>query len=130
MTVVQDQDANITTVNALAQTPDGVIYAGTGPKGILLAVKDSKVTTAATIDNTVNILSLLVDSKGGLLLGTGGDKGRILRIDKPGDKPKEIFAEDNVQYIWALLQTPDGNIYAATGPERASVRDQPGRVSQ
>src|SRR5580658_4716733 len=69
VTVIQEQDANITAVNALAQTPDGVIYAGTGPKGILLAVKDSKVTTAATIDNTVNILSLLVDSKGGLLLG-------------------------------------------------------------
>jgi hypothetical protein len=116
VTVIQEQDADVTTVNALAQTPDGVIYAGTGPKGILLAVKDSKVTTAATIDNTVNILSLLVDSKGGLLLGTGGDKGRILRIAKPGDKPKEIFAEENVQYIWALVETPDGNIYAATGP--------------
>ena len=116
VTVIQEQDPNVTTINALVQTPDGVIYAGTGPKGILLAVKDSKVTTAATIDNTVNILSLLVDSKGGLLLGTGGDKGRVLRIDKPGDKPKEIFAEENVQYIWALLQTPDGNIYAATGP--------------
>ena len=22
----------------------------------------------------------------------------------------------NVQYVWALLETPDGNIYAATGP--------------
>ena len=116
ITVIQEQDANITTVNALAQTPDGVIYAGTGPKGILLAVKDSKVSTAATIDNAVNILSLLVDPKGGLLLGTGGDKGRVLRIAKPGDKPKEIFAEENVQYVWALQETPDGSIYAATGP--------------
>jgi len=116
ITAIEEQDANVTTVNALAQTPDGVIYAGTGPKGILLAVKDSKVSTAATIDNTVNILSLLVDSKGGLLLGTGGDKGRVLRIARSGDKPKEIFSEENVQYIWALQQTPDGNIYAATGP--------------
>src|SRR5580704_4386281 len=89
VTVIQEQDPNVTAVNALAQTPDGVIYAGTGPKGVLLAVKDSKVTTAATIDNAVNILSLLVDSKGELLLGTGGEKGRILRIAKPGDKPKE-----------------------------------------
>jgi hypothetical protein len=116
VTVIQEQDPNVTAVNALAQTPDGVIYAGTGPKGVLLAVKDSKVTTAATIDNAVNILSLLVDSKGGLLLGTGGEKGRILRIAKPGDKPKEIFSADNVQYIWAMVETPDGNIYAATGP--------------
>ena len=116
ITVIQEQDPNITTVNALAQTPDGVIYAGTGPKGILLAVKDSKVTTVATIDNTVNILSLLVNSKGELLLGTGGEKGKVFRIAKPGDKPKEIFAAENVQYVWALQETPDGNLYAATGP--------------
>ena len=50
------------------------------------------------------------------MLGTGGEKGAVLRIDKPGDKPKEIFTDDDVQYIWAMQQTPDGNIYAATGP--------------
>ena len=27
-----------------------------------------------------------------------------------------IFESDGVQYIWALVQTPDGNVYAATGP--------------
>lgn len=40
----------------------------------------------------------------------------MLRIDRPGDKPKEIFADDNVQYVWALVRTGDGTIYAATGP--------------
>jgi hypothetical protein len=116
ITDVEQEDPNITTVNALAQTPDGVIYAGTGPKGILLAVKDSKATTVATIDNTVNILSLLAEPKGQLLIGTGGEKGRVLRMEKPGGKPKEIFSADGVQYIWALAETPDGNVYAATGP--------------
>ncbi|HEX4055896.1 MAG TPA: hypothetical protein VHX86_16655 [Tepidisphaeraceae bacterium] len=113
---IHEQDPNVTTVNALAQGPDGTIYAGTGPKGILLAVKNDTVSTVATIDDTVNILSILVDSKGSILLGTGGDKGRVLRIGKIGDKPKEIFSNGDVQYVWALLQTPDGNIYAATGP--------------
>jgi len=116
ITATDLNDPNVTTVNALAQTPDGTIYAGTGPKGILLAVKDDKVSPSANIEGAVNILSLLVDSNGGLLLGTGGDKGKIFRIDKPGDKPKEIFSEDGVQYIWAMVQTPDGNLYAATGP--------------
>ena len=74
--MIQEQDANVTTVNALVQAPDGTIYAGTGPKGILLAVKDDKVSTVATIDNTVNILSLLVDSKGGDFAGDGRRKGR------------------------------------------------------
>ena len=49
-------------------------------------------------------------------MGTGGEKGQVLRIDKPGDKPKEIFSAEDVQYIWALQRTADGNIYAATGP--------------
>src|ERR1700683_93430 len=73
--MIQDQNPDVTTVNALAEGPDGTIYAGTGPKGLLLAVKNDKVTTAATLENTVNILSLICDEKGGLLIGTGGDKG-------------------------------------------------------
>ncbi len=113
---IQEQDPNVTTVNALAEGPDGTVYAGTGPKGILLAVKGDKVSTVATIDNAVNILSLMVDAKGSILIGTGGDKGRVLEIDKIGDKPKELFSDGDVQYVWALQETPEGNIYAATGP--------------
>jgi hypothetical protein len=113
---IQEQDPNVTTVNALAQGTDGTIYAGTGPKGILLAVNGDKVSTVATIDGAVNILSILVDAKGSILIGTGGDKGRVLRIDKAGGKPTEIFSDGDVQYVWALTQTPDGEIYVATGP--------------
>jgi hypothetical protein len=113
---ILEQDARVNSVNAMAEAADGTLYAATSPKGVLLAVKADKITTAATIDDAVSVLSLLVDDKGGLILGTGGDKGRVLRIDKPGDKPREIFSADGVQYIWALAQTPYGQIYAATGP--------------
>ncbi len=110
-----EQDARVSSVYALAEAPDGTIYAATGPNGILLTIKDEKVTPALTIEDA-NIFSLKVDSKGALLLGTGGEKGRILRLEKGSDKPVEIFSADSVQYIWAIQQTPDGNIYAATGP--------------
>lgn len=114
--IIEQQDPDVTSVDALAQASDGSVFAGTSPKGILLKIKDGKVTTEAKIADTVSIFSLLYDDDGGLLIGTGGDKGKIYRIDKPGDAPREIFSADGVQYIWAMQTTPDGNLYAATGP--------------
>ncbi|HEX3356958.1 MAG TPA: hypothetical protein VHS31_08305 [Tepidisphaeraceae bacterium] len=111
------QNEHISAVHALVEAKDGTIYAGTGPEGVLLAIKDEKSETVAKLGENVSIFSLLIDSKGRLLIGTGGEKGQIFRIEKPGDKPVEIFSETGVQYIWAMCQTPDGKIYAATGPE-------------
>ena len=112
---------HVSAVHALVEAPDGTIYAGTGPEGVLLRVKDDKAETIATLGENISIFSLLIDAKGRLLVGTGGDKGQIFAIDKPDEKskekPKAIFTEDGVQYIFAMCQTPDGKIYAATGPE-------------
>ena len=114
--IIAQEDPKVTSVNALASVPDGTLYAGTGTKGVLLAVKDDKVSVAATIGDAVNILCLAADQRGGLLIGTGGAKGKVYRIDKPGDSPRDIFSADGVQYVWAVAQTPDGEIYAGTGP--------------
>src|SRR4051794_10293022 len=95
------QDPRVSAVFSLAQASDGTIYAGTGPEGVLLSVKDDKVSTTSVIGPHTNLFSLLTDSKGRLLIGTGGEKGEIYRIDKPGDKPRSIFSADEVQYIWA-----------------------------
>jgi hypothetical protein len=111
-----EQDSRVAAVFSLAQAPDGTIYAGTGPEGVLLAVKDDKISTAAEIGPHASLFSLLVDSKGRLLIGTGGEKGEIYRLDKPGEKPTKIFDAEDVQYIWAMVETPDGNVYTATGP--------------
>jgi len=111
-----DEDPRISTVNNLIEAADGTIYAGTGPNAVLLQIKDQKVTTAAQISDATDVLSLATDKSGALLIGTGGEHGKVLRIDKPGDKPREIFSAQGVQYIWALTTTADGNVYAATGP--------------
>jgi WD40 repeat protein len=111
-----DQDPKISTVYSLVEASDGTIYAGTGPQGVLLQIKEDKVSTATHLEDGTSIFSLLIDQEGGVLLGTGGEKGKIYRIDKPGEKPHAIFESDGVQYIWAMALTPDGNLYAATGP--------------
>jgi hypothetical protein len=148
-----EQDPQVSAVNAMAEGPDGAVYAGTGPRGILMRAKGETVEKVAIIDDATNIFSLAFDKDGRLLIGTGGESGKILRVDKPAslkairdeekaeapgaektekkddkakdDKPagekskdglKEIFSAEGVQYIWAIRQTPDGNLYAATGP--------------
>jgi hypothetical protein len=111
-----DQDPKISAVYSLVEAGDGTIYAGTGPQGVLLQVKEDKVSTAAQLSDGTSIFSLLIDEQGGVLLGTGGEKGRIYRIDKPGGKPHVIFEADGVQYVWGMALTADGNLYAATGP--------------
>src|SRR5436305_5229130 len=58
-----EQEAKITAVYALAEAPDGTIYAGTGPEGIVLSLKDEKVTTITNLDDA-NVYSLLVDADG------------------------------------------------------------------
>jgi WD40 repeat protein len=116
---ILEQDPKVSAVYCLAEGPDGVIYAGTGPHGVLLRVKGEQVSKVFEPDGVTNISALLVDEKGRVLVGTGGDKGQVLRIDRPGEKdakPVEVFSEKDVQYVWAIVQTPDGNLYAGTGP--------------
>jgi hypothetical protein len=116
VTNLLEQDPKVSAVYALAAAKDGTVYAGTGPQGVLLQIKSDKVSTVTELEDGTSIFSLLVGSDDAVYLGTGGAKGEIYRIDKPGDKPHSIFQAEGVQYIWAMVQTSDGNIYAATGP--------------
>src|SRR5688500_17254816 len=109
------QDPRVDTVYCLVEAPDGTIYAGTGPHGVILSIKGEQVGTAAELEDE-NVFSLLMDAQGRLLAGTGGEKGRIVRIDKPGDKPADVFSAEGVQYVWKMVQAADGSIFAATGP--------------
>src|SRR5688500_14294615 len=71
-----EQEPRMSSVYALAEGPDGTIYAGTGPQGVVLAVKGERVSTLLKLDDE-NVFSLLVDKQGRLLIGTGGERGRI-----------------------------------------------------
>ena len=111
-----EQDPHISSVYCMVEAPDKTIYAGTGPDGIILQIKDDKVVTFAKLEESTAIFSLLIDKEGRLLAGTGGEKGRILRFEKAGEAPKVLFSADGVQYIWSIRQMGDGSIIVATGP--------------
>src|SRR5213082_931797 len=83
-----EQDPKVSAVYALAAAKDGTIYAGTGPQGVVLQINGDKVKELVKLDDVTNVFSLIVDKDGALLIGTGGESGKILKIAKPGDKPK------------------------------------------
>jgi len=133
-----EEDPRVTAVLCLVQGPDGTVYAGTGPHGIVLQIKDDKVTSLATFEDNSLISALLIDKNNHLLVGVSGETGKVYRIDNPsalaaattgptdsdrkaaskgkGPAPVQIFSAEDVQYIWSLQQTPDGFLYVATGP--------------
>jgi hypothetical protein len=114
-----EQDAKVSAVYALVEAPDGTVYAGTGPQGVVMKIAGDKVTELLKLEDGTSVFSLALDGDGQLLIGTGGEKGRVLRIDPKSDKPKpkEIFTGEGVQYVWSLVRTGDGSVYAGTGPE-------------
>ncbi len=115
----------ISSVYALAEAKDGTVYAGTGPQGVLLQIKGDKVSTVLQLEDGTNIFSVMIDHTGAVLFGTGGEKGQIYKIDAPGDKPHVIFESEGVQYVFAIVETPDGNLYAATGPDANCLKSLP-----
>lgn len=123
---VLEQDSRISAVYALAEAPDGTIFAGTGPQGVVLRIVDDKVSDACKLEDGTSIFSLAIDGDGGLLIGTGGEKGRVLKLDKGSDKPKELFSGEGVQYVWSIVRTGDGHLHAATGPDGQLFSIRPG----
>ena len=114
---ILEQDPKVSSVYALVEAPDGTIYAGTGPQGVVLKIKDDKVSEAAKLEDGNSVFCLAFDGDGALLIGTGGEHGRILKLAKDGGKPKELFAGEGVQYVWCMVRTKDGQLYAGTGPD-------------
>jgi hypothetical protein len=114
-----EQDPQVGAVYALAEGPDGTVYAGTGPNGILLRIAGGVVSRVATLDKATNVQCLLVEPDGGLLAGTVGEAGKVFRVADPKAKEPavaEMFKADGVQYVWAMARAGDGTVYAATGP--------------
>src|SRR4051812_31577183 len=59
---ILEQDPKVSSVYALIEAPDGTIYAGTGPQGVVLKIKDDKVSQACKLDDGTSVFSLALDA--------------------------------------------------------------------
>src|SRR5688572_19533035 len=46
-----EQDARVSAVYALAEAPDGTVYAGTGPQGVLLRIRGEDVSEVTKLED-------------------------------------------------------------------------------
>lgn len=113
-----DPEDKAEVINALAQAGDGLIYAATGPNGIIYKIDGEKVTEFATLPpEGGTVFSLLFAADGRLLAGTGGgEQARIYRIDGTG-RATVFYEPKDARYVWAMARGADGRVYAATGIE-------------
>jgi len=98
---------------ALAQAPDGAIYAATGHRGRLYKIEGPAKSTLLWTAAEPEIFALAVDRSGALYAGTSPD-GKVYRIEN--GKVTEYFAP-KARYIWSLAVGPDGALYVGTGEQ-------------
>ena len=131
MVPITDASPAASVVYDVAATGD-TIFAGTGPEGTLLRVVDGE-TQRFSLPDVQLILSVTpIDAKT-VLVGTGGEFGRLLRVTLPDDADGEpevetIFEADGVAYVWDVLASGDGYL-VATGPKAEVYRVQSGEAT-
>ena len=109
---------------AVAQGPDGSIYAATGHRGRVYRIDRSGKSSLLWTADQPEVFALAVDRKGVVYAGTSPD-GKVYRIEN--GQAAEYFAP-HARYIWSLAAAPDGALYVGTGDQGKVFRvDAPGK---
>lgn len=94
--------------------PDGkAIYAGSGTEGIIYKVEGDKMTTL--VELPALMINCMLKRGNELIVGVGGGTGGIYSVTTDG-KFKPLWTDPAIKYVWAILEGPNGSLYAATGP--------------
>lgn len=102
---------------SVVQARDGTLFAGTGHKGKVFAIRGGQSTLLWTAPQP-EVFALALDGQGVLYAATSPD-GRIYKLE--GGKANE-FANPQTKYVWALAFAADGSLYAGTGDQGKVLR--------
>jgi hypothetical protein len=98
---------------ALAQGPDGALYAATGHRGRLYRIEGAGKSSLLWTADQPEIFAIAVDRAGAVYAGTSPD-GKVYRIQN--GKAAEFFSP-KARYIWSLAVGGDGALYVGTGDQ-------------
>lgn len=106
------------SIYSIIQTKDSVIYAGTGPSGIVYkSINGTVWDTTASIPGALEIRALVCDSLGGVYAGVSSsdDSGYVFYSADKGNSWVQIGTNAVCKgKILSLLHTPDGKLLAGT----------------
>ena len=113
-------DDRIDYIWSILTAPDGRIYLGTGPNGLVFELDSSGGGDSRVIYDAKekNILSLAIDSSGFVYAG-GDEYGLVYRID-PAEGRARIVYDTERSEISALLFDDLGNLYISTAEAGAA----------
>ncbi len=99
-----------TKIFALTVGPDGALYAGTSPHGLIYRIVPNKPAEVYCQTGDLHVWSLLwVQDK--LYATTGGEVGRIVKVVKNN---AEVIYQSNDPNVISLTLGQDGSLYAGT----------------
>jgi len=98
---------------AVAEAPDGSLYAATGHHGRVYRIEPSGKSSLLWTAEQPEVFAIAVDRSGAVYAGTSPD-GKVYRIED--GKASEYFAP-HARYIWSLAAAPDGALYVGTGDQ-------------
>ena len=98
---------------AVAEAPDGTLYAATGHHGRVYRIDRSGKSSLLWTAEQPEVFALAVDRAGAVYAGTSPD-GKVYRIEN--GKASEYFAP-KARYIWSLAAASDGAVYVGTGDQ-------------
>jgi hypothetical protein len=98
---------------AVAEAPDGSLYAATGHHGRVYRIDRSGKSSLLWTAEQPEVFAIAVDRAGTVYAGSSPD-GKVYRIED--GKATEYFAP-KARYIWSLAAAADGAIYVGTGDQ-------------